>query len=60
MEEFYREINMPTNLRELGIEPTDEELKEMAHKCAVCVGGKGGSAKVLEEADMLHIYEMAR
>ncbi len=60
METFYREINMPTNLRELGLEPTQEELKKMAHKCAVCVGGKGGSAKVLEEADMLAIYKMAK
>lgn len=56
MEAFYREINMPTNLKELGIDPTDDELKEMAHKCAVGVGGTCGSAKVLNEEDMLAIY----
>lgn len=56
MEDFYRSINMPTNLRELGVEPTEEELKLMAHKCAVGVGGEKGSAKVLDEEAMLDIY----
>ena len=60
MEDFYRVIKMPTNLRELGIEPTEEELAIMAHKCAVGVGGQSGSAKVLKEADMLAIYKMAK
>ncbi|SET64338.1 iron-containing alcohol dehydrogenase [[Clostridium] polysaccharolyticum] len=59
MEAFYREIHMPTNLSELGVEPTEEELKQMAHKCAVGVGGQFGSAKVLKEEDMLAIFEMA-
>ena len=56
MEDFYRSINMPTNMRELGISPTDDELKTMAHKCAVGVGGASGSAMVLHEEDMLAIY----
>lgn len=59
MEDFYREINMPTNLRELGVEPTEDEYREMAHKCAVGVGGSMGSAKLLYEADMLAIYKNA-
>lgn len=56
MEDFYRRIGMPTTLRELGIDPGDEQLAEMARKCSVACGGKKGSAKVLEEADMLAIY----
>ncbi len=56
MEDFYRSINMPTSLRELGIEPTEEELRLMAHKCAVGVGGEMGSARVLNEEDMYAIY----
>ena len=56
MEDFYRKIKMPTNLRELGVEPTEKELKEMAKKCAIGVGGAKGSAKVLDEAAMLAIY----
>lgn len=60
MEVFYREIKMPTNLRELGVEATDEDLKLMAHKCAVGVNGGKGSARFLKEEDMLEIYKMSR
>lgn len=56
MEDFYRRIDMPTSLKELGIAPTEEQLCEMAEKCSVACGGKKGSAKVLEKADMLEIY----
>ena len=59
MEDFYRSINMPTNLRELGITATDEDLITMARKCAVGVGGGKGSAKFLKEEDMLAIYRAA-
>ncbi len=59
MEEFYHAINMPINLHELGVNATDEDLKVMAHKCAVgCNGGKG-SARFLREEDMLAIFRMA-
>ena len=60
IEEFFREIKMPTNLRELGLTPSEEELKELAHKCSLNTGGHKGSAKVLYEEDMLAIYEMAK
>ncbi|MBP5186364.1 MAG: iron-containing alcohol dehydrogenase [Clostridiales bacterium] len=60
MEDFYRSINMPTNLRELGVNATEEDLVEMARKCAVGVGGEMGSAKVLDEAAMLEIYRASK
>ena len=60
LEDFFRSINMPTNLRELGVEATDEDLATMAHKCAVGVGGAMGSAKLLREEDMLAIYQASR
>ncbi|MBQ2557996.1 MAG: iron-containing alcohol dehydrogenase [Lachnospiraceae bacterium] len=59
MEDFYREIKMPTNLRELGVRATDEDLVLMAHKCAVGVNGGMGSARFLREEDMLAIYRMS-
>ena len=59
-EDFYRSINMPTNLRELGVKATDEDLVLMAHKCAVGVGGAMGSAKLLNEQDMLNIFRAAK
>ena len=58
-EAFYRRINMPTNLRELGVNATEEDLVLMAHKCAVGVNGGMGSAKFLREEDMLAIYRAA-
>ena len=60
LEDFFRRIHMPTNLRELGVNATEEDLKTMARKCAVGVGGAMGSAKLLREEDMLEIYRMSR
>ncbi len=34
MEDFYHEIGMPVNFKELGYRPTDEQIKEMADSCA--------------------------
>ncbi|MBR3602857.1 MAG: iron-containing alcohol dehydrogenase [Lachnospiraceae bacterium] len=58
-EDFFRKIHMPTTMTELGIQPTEEEMELMAHKCSIASGGKKGSAKVLVEEDMLAIYKMA-
>lgn len=60
MEEFFRKINLPVTMKELGIELTDEQIEELARKCSVACGGKKGSAKVLKESDMKIIYEMAQ
>ena len=59
MEDFFRSIHMPTCFSELGIHPTQEQLEEMAHKCYLAVGGLLGSAKKLDEGDMLAVYKMA-
>lgn len=60
MEEFYHAIGMPVNLRELGITPTEEQIHEMAVRCAKACGGSKGSAKLLHQKDMEEIYHMAR
>ena len=60
MEAFYHRIGMPVNLKELGIEPTEEEVKKLAASCARAVGGSKGSAKKLYQADMEAIYRNAR
>ena len=60
MEEFYHSIGMPINLRELGIEPTDEQIEMLAEGCARATGGHVGAAKVLYKEDMANIYRMAR
>ena len=60
MEEFYHRIGMPVNMRELGIEPTEEQIEELADGCARATGGHIGTAKVLYKEDMANIYRMAR
>ena len=59
MEDFFRSIGMPTNLKELGVRPSEEDILLLAHNCAVATGGKVGSAKKLYETDMANIYRMA-
>ncbi len=59
VEEFFRKIGMPTSFTELGITPTDEDLHDMAARCAEASGGKKGSAKVLYEEDMYAVYKLA-
>ena len=60
MEEFYHRIGMPINFKELGIDPTDEQMAEMAASCARACGGAKGSAKVLHQSDMEAIYKMLK
>ena len=59
VENFFREIKMPTSLKELGIAPNEEQISEMAYRCSMAVGGTRGSARRLHEEDMLKIYRAA-
>lgn len=45
MEAFYHSINMPTSIKELGIDVTEEQIQEMAEKCIVACGGFAGKVK---------------
>lgn len=60
MEEYFRSINMPTSLKELGINPTEEEIDELAEKCSFFGTRTVGNIKALRKADMKAIYTMAR
>lgn len=60
MEQFYRDIHMPTNMRELGITPTDEQMEEMAASCEIATGGLNGCVLPLRKRDMIKIYQMAK
>ena len=57
---FFRSIGMPTNLKELGVTPSEEDILLLAKNCAKATGGKIGSALPLYEADMANVYRMAR
>lgn len=60
MESFYRSIQMPTSMTQLGIHPTDEQIEEMAAGCERATGGANGSVLPLKKEDMIQIYKMAR
>lgn len=60
MEEFYRKIEMPTSIKEMGIEVTDEQIEEMAYKCSFFDKRKIGQFVKLNKQDMIEIYKMAR
>lgn len=60
MEEFFRSIKMPTNLRELGLELTDEQIHELAFKCSFEDTRTIGTFRQLNMKDMEKIYLMAR
>jgi len=59
MEDFFRSIDMPVNMKELGIKPTEEQIKDMAARCKEAAGPLKGAAMHLEISDMEEIYRMA-
>lgn len=59
VENFYRSIHMPTSLRELGIEPTNGQINEMAEKCSIATNGSNGVIVPLKTEDMIKIYKAA-
>ena len=45
MVDFYHSIGMPASFHELGIDPTDAQIDEMARRCLEASGSALGSAK---------------
>lgn len=60
MENFYRFIGMPTSIRELGVELTDEQIHELAYKCSFKKTRTIGNFQILNMEDIEKIYIMAR
>ena len=60
VEEFYRMIEMPTNMKELGIDPTDEQIKDMAMKATNHDTQQLGAFKKLSAKDLVEIYKTAK
>ncbi|MCF7891098.1 iron-containing alcohol dehydrogenase [Candidatus Bipolaricaulota bacterium] len=58
LEEFYRSIDLPTQLKDLEVEITDEDLEEMSEKCTE--SGPVGNFVELEKEDVLNIYKLAQ
>ncbi|MCD8346754.1 MAG: iron-containing alcohol dehydrogenase [Lachnospiraceae bacterium] len=60
MEDCYRSMGMPTNLKELGVEPTEAQMHEMAEKCCFFGQRTVGAIKKLTAENVEKIYRMAR
>ena len=60
MEKFYKSINMPISLKELGLELSEEELKILAKKCSFNGSRTIGTFKELKEEDMFNVYKKAK
>lgn len=60
MEDYFRSIGMPTNMKELGLDVTDEQIKELAYKCSFFGARTIGQFQKLNQQDMEKIYQMAR
>ncbi|MGN1372517.1 MAG: iron-containing alcohol dehydrogenase [Candidatus Coproplasma sp.] len=55
-EEWFKSIGLPTTISGLGVNPTDDDLKLMAHKMAVKCNGTKGSCMALGEEDFYNIF----
>ena len=60
MEAFYRELEMPTSIQDLGISVTEEQCRELAEKCSHFGKRTIGVVKKLDKNDMYQIYINAR
>lgn len=61
MEDYFRSIRMPVNLRELGVGAlTEEQIDELAEKCTYFGRRTIGQFKVLGKEDIKAIYRMAQ
>ncbi len=58
-EEFYKELGMPTKLRDLGIKPFEREINELSDKCSFYSSRTIGDIKKLSRDDMERIYRAA-
>ena len=59
VENYYRSVGMPTNLRELGVTPTEQQIIRMAESAASVGGGRIGMVRRLDANDIAAIYRAA-
>lgn len=60
MEAYYKSIDMPISIKELGVELNDEQIHELAYKCSFQKTRTIGGVKALNMEDIIEIYKMAR
>lgn len=60
MEAYYKAIDMPTSIADLGITITESQIKELAYACSFGETRVLGGVKKIGRADMEQIYTMAK
>ena len=60
MEDYFRSIQMPTSLHELGLDLTEKDIHDLAFKCSYEDTRTIGGFKQLNMKDMEKIYLAAR
>ena len=60
MESFYRKLDMPVCLRDMDIEVSEEQMRELAEKCSHFGKRTIGCIKKLDKEDMYQIYRNTR
>ena len=60
MEDFFRSIGMPTAIKDMGIDLTEGQIKELAYKCSFMGKRTIGAFKKLDIPDIEEIYRMAK
>ncbi len=60
MEEFFRALDMPVSIRDMGIELREEQMRELAEKCSHFGKRTIGCIRKLDKEDMYRIYKNAR
>ncbi|MDD3537963.1 MAG: iron-containing alcohol dehydrogenase, partial [Eubacteriales bacterium] len=60
MEDFFRSIDIPVSVSDLGVELTEEQIDELAEKCSIGDTITIGVIKKLKKSDMAEIYRMAK
>lgn len=60
MENYYRSIDMPTSLTELGISPDEATIQKLAYGCSRKDTRTIGVIRKLNQEDMAEIYRRAR
>jgi hypothetical protein len=60
LEDFFRSIHMPVSISELGVELTEDQVKELAYKCTYMETRTIGGIRKLNKEDIAEIYRMAK
>ncbi|MCR5291083.1 MAG: iron-containing alcohol dehydrogenase [Treponema sp.] len=60
MESFFKSINMPTSISQLGLTLTDAQCEQLAHNCTWNLSRTVGCVQKLGKAELAEIYKLAR